>query len=84
MSLKSFGSENVSPRQLKHIQANNNLRDIPSTYNGPVVGLSGGAAPQSNNGGPSSLSFYNTPSPMTAQVYFLLFPFHILFRVWCV
>lgn len=68
VSFKNCGSENVSPRQLKHIQANNNLRDIPSTYNGPVVGISGGAAPQSHNGGPSSLSFYNTPSPMTAQL----------------
>ncbi|KAK9275053.1 hypothetical protein L1049_022311 [Liquidambar formosana] len=37
---RNFGSEDVSPRQLKHMQGNN-LRDIPGSYNGPVT--SGGA-----------------------------------------
>ncbi|XVF34902.1 hypothetical protein REPUB_Repub18cG0098300 [Reevesia pubescens] len=65
VSSQNFGSEDVSPRQLKHTQANN-LRDIPGNYHGAAV-LSG-AASQPQNGGPSNMSFYNTPSPMVSQL----------------
>ncbi|XVE98099.1 hypothetical protein REPUB_Repub03eG0076200 [Reevesia pubescens] len=65
VSSRNFGSEEVSPRQLKHAQGNN-LRDIPGNYHGAAV-LSG-AASQHQNGGPSNMSFYNTPSPMASQL----------------
>ncbi|XP_050219100.1 cell division cycle protein 27 homolog B [Mercurialis annua] len=52
---RNSGSEDISPRQLKHMQGNN-LRDIP------------GAATQPPNGGPPNLPFYNTPSPMASQL----------------
>lgn len=66
VSSKSSASEDVSPRQLKNIQANN-LKDLPGNYHGAVV--LAGAASQPLNGGPSNISsFYNTPSPMTTQV----------------
>ncbi|KAL0415416.1 UNVERIFIED_CONTAM: Cell division cycle protein 27B [Sesamum latifolium] len=57
-STKILGSEDVSPRKLKHIHGNN-LRDINGTTSN-----------QSMNGGPTSLPFYNTPSPMAAQSQF--------------
>lgn len=63
-SAKSFGSENVSPRQLKYMQYNN-TRDIPGNYHRATT--SGAAAVQPVNGGSSNLSFYNTPSPMAMQ-----------------
>ncbi|XVF88611.1 hypothetical protein PTKIN_Ptkin19aG0064900 [Pterospermum kingtungense] len=59
VSSRNFGSEEVSLRQLKHTQGNN-LRDIPGNYHG--------AASQPQNGGPSNMSFYNTPSPMASQL----------------
>ncbi|KAJ4708516.1 Cell division cycle 27 B-like protein [Melia azedarach] len=66
VSSKSSASEDVSPRQLKNIQANN-LKDLPGNYHGAVV--LAGAASQPLNGGPSNISsFYNTPSPMTTQL----------------
>ncbi|OMO58235.1 Tetratricopeptide TPR-1 [Corchorus olitorius] len=65
VSSRNFGSEDVSPRQLKHTQGNN-LRDIPGNYQGAAV--LGGAASQPQNGGPSNMSFYNTPSPMASQL----------------
>ncbi|XP_022749853.1 cell division cycle protein 27 homolog B-like isoform X2 [Durio zibethinus] len=43
VSSQNFGSEEVSPRQLKHTQGNN-LRDIPGSYRGAAV-LSGVAPP---------------------------------------
>ncbi|XP_048227782.1 cell division cycle protein 27 homolog B isoform X2 [Ricinus communis] len=55
LSARNSGLEDVSPRQLKHVQGNN-LRDIPS------------AASQPPNGGPPNLPFYNTPSPMASQL----------------
>ncbi|XP_065849813.1 cell division cycle protein 27 homolog B isoform X2 [Euphorbia lathyris] len=58
---KNFSSEDVSPRHLKHVQGNN-VRDIPS------AATSGGSANQPPNGGPQNLPFYNTPSPMGAQL----------------
>uniref|UniRef100_A0A5B6ZD50 Putative CDC27 family protein isoform 1 n=1 Tax=Davidia involucrata TaxID=16924 RepID=A0A5B6ZD50_DAVIN len=64
VSSRNFGSEDVSPRQLKHMNANN-LRDIPGNYHGTVA--SGGAASQLLNGGPANI-FYNTPSPMATQL----------------
>ncbi|XP_022754989.1 cell division cycle protein 27 homolog B-like isoform X2 [Durio zibethinus] len=65
VSSRNFGSEDVSPRKLKHTQGNN-LRGIPGNHHGAVV-LSG-AASQPQNGGPSNMSFYNTPSPMASQL----------------
>ncbi|CAH2080443.1 unnamed protein product [Thlaspi arvense] len=63
-SNRNFGSEDISPRDVRHINANN-VRDIPGNYHGAV--MSGGAASQPLNGGPSNTSFYSTPSPMAAQ-----------------
>ncbi|KAI9192658.1 hypothetical protein LWI28_026160 [Acer negundo] len=58
-------SMDVSPRQLKHMQGNN-LRDIPgNSYGGAMLT---GAAGQPLNGGPSNISFYNTPSPVATQL----------------
>ena len=65
VSSQNFGSEEVSPRQLKHTQGNS-LRDIPGNHHGAAV-LSG-VLSQPQNGGPSNMSFYNTPSPMASQV----------------
>ncbi|XP_023516280.1 cell division cycle protein 27 homolog B-like isoform X2 [Cucurbita pepo subsp. pepo] len=63
-SARNNNSDDVRTRQLKHTQSNN-LRDIPTNYQG-TVNL-GGAASQIVNGG-SNISFYNTPSPVAAQV----------------
>ncbi|XP_044472496.1 cell division cycle protein 27 homolog B-like isoform X2 [Mangifera indica] len=65
VSSKNFGSEDASPRQLKNMQTNN-LRDIPGNYNGASV--LAGASNQPLNSGPSNMSFYNTPSPVAAQL----------------
>ncbi|KAL9440706.1 hypothetical protein AB3S75_019386 [Citrus x aurantiifolia] len=65
VSSKSAGTEDISLRQLKHMQANN-LRDIPGNYHGAAVLAA--AASQPLNGGPSNASFYNTPSPITTQL----------------
>ncbi|KAA8517196.1 hypothetical protein F0562_017552 [Nyssa sinensis] len=64
VSGRNFGSEDVGPRQLKHMNTNN-LRDIPGNYHGAIA--SGGAASQPLNGGSANI-FYNTPSPMATQV----------------
>lgn len=66
-SARNFLSlEDASPRQLKHVQGNN-IRDIPGNYHNNTV--LGGPPAQSLTGGSSNLSFYNTPSPMAAQVW---------------
>ncbi|KAI5667806.1 hypothetical protein M9H77_17659 [Catharanthus roseus] len=62
---KSFGSEDSSPRHFKHMHGNNQ-RDISGNYHG--LPLSGGNGSQPSNGGPASVSFYNTPSPIAAQL----------------
>lgn len=59
------GADDASPRQLKHMQGNNQ-REIPGNYHGAAA--LGGAASQPLNGGSSNVSFYNTPSPMVSQV----------------
>ncbi|XP_022144936.1 cell division cycle protein 27 homolog B isoform X2 [Momordica charantia] len=63
-SARNSNSDDVRTRQSKHPQ-NSNLRDIPANYHG-AVNL-GGAASQIVNGG-SNISFYNTPSPIGAQL----------------
>lgn len=65
VSARNFGSEDVSPRQLKHLQGNN-LRDVPGNNHG--ASSIGGTASQPTNGGLPNLSFYNTPSPAATQV----------------
>lgn len=55
-------SEDTSPRQLKLMQS---MKDIPGNHHGPSI-LGGTAQPI--NSGLSNISFYNTPSPMAAQV----------------
>ncbi|KAK7340772.1 hypothetical protein VNO77_21485 [Canavalia gladiata] len=55
-------SEDVSPRQLKLMQG---LKDIPGNHHG--ASILGGTA-QSINSGLSTISFYNTPSPMATQL----------------
>lgn len=71
VSGRNFSVEDVSPRQLKHMQGNN-TRD--SSGNSHVI--LGGVSGQPTNGS-SNISFYNTPSPMPMQVYirfsFILF-----------
>ncbi|KAL0441706.1 UNVERIFIED_CONTAM: Cell division cycle protein 27B [Sesamum radiatum] len=57
-STRLLGSEDVSPRKLKHVHGNN-PRDVNGTTSN-----------QPMNGGPTSLPFYNTPSPMAAQSQF--------------
>ncbi|XP_023005564.1 cell division cycle protein 27 homolog B-like isoform X2 [Cucurbita maxima] len=63
-SSRNSNSDDVRTRQSKHTQSNN-LRDIPTNYHG-AVNL-GGAGSQTVNGG-SNISFYNTPSPVAAQL----------------
>ncbi|KAL3829295.1 hypothetical protein ACJIZ3_018097 [Penstemon smallii] len=58
-SNKSLGSEDVSPRQLRHVHGNS-LRDLSGNYHGT-------ASNQPLNGGSASLPFYSTPSPMATQ-----------------
>ncbi|KAK6139553.1 hypothetical protein DH2020_026699 [Rehmannia glutinosa] len=58
-SHRILGSEDVSPRKLKHLH-DNNLRDICGNNHGATSN-------QPLNGGPTSLPFYNTPSPMATQ-----------------
>ncbi|XP_071722429.1 cell division cycle protein 27 homolog B [Rutidosis leptorrhynchoides] len=65
VSSRNFSLEDTSPRQLKHVQGNN-VKDVSGNYHGPAV--YGGSANQSLNGGPSTTSFYNTPSPMAMQL----------------
>lgn len=62
---RNFGSEDIGPRGMRHMNANN-TRDVPGNYHGAV--MTGGAASQPLNGGPASTSFYNTPSPMAVQL----------------
>ncbi|KAK6941605.1 hypothetical protein RJ641_026982 [Dillenia turbinata] len=61
---RNFGSEDMSPRQLKHMHSNN-PRDISANYNGVTSAVT---ASHTVNGGSSNLSFYNTPSPMATQM----------------
>lgn len=64
-SSKNFVSEDLSPRHMKQLHSNSQ-RDISVTYHGlPQAGGTG-----SQNGGTTTVSFYNTPSPMatTTQV----------------
>ncbi|RDX61912.1 Cell division cycle protein 27-like B, partial [Mucuna pruriens] len=56
-------SEEVSPRQLKQMQG---LKDIAAYHHG--TSTLGGASGQPINSGPSNMLFYNTPSPMAAQL----------------
>ncbi|XP_057757546.1 cell division cycle protein 27 homolog B [Arachis stenosperma] len=56
-------SDDASPRQPKHMQG---LKDIPGTHNGASV--FGGTASQPINSSLSNISFYNTPSPVIAQL----------------
>ncbi|XP_021807124.1 cell division cycle protein 27 homolog B isoform X1 [Prunus avium] len=62
VSARNFSSEDVSQRQFKHMQGNN-IRDVSG--NSHVI--LGGASGHPMNGS-SSLSFYNTPSPMPMQL----------------
>lgn len=59
------GSDDNSPRQLKHMHGNS-LRDIPVDYYGAAA--PGGAATLPSIGCLSNICFYNTPSPMASQV----------------
>ncbi|KAL9323631.1 hypothetical protein ACSQ67_008488 [Phaseolus vulgaris] len=55
--------EEGSPRQLKQMQG---LKDIAAYHHG--TSILGGATCQPINSGSSNMSFYNTPSPMAAQL----------------
>lgn len=63
-SARNNNPDDVRSRQSKQAQINN-LRDIPTNYHGQVN--LGGPASQIANGS-SNISFYNTPSPVAAQV----------------
>ncbi|GAU36090.1 hypothetical protein TSUD_277010 [Trifolium subterraneum] len=56
-------SEDMSPRQLRHMQG---LKDIAANPHGSSI--IGGAAGQLTSSGSSNMSFYNTPSPMATQL----------------
>ncbi|XP_038880140.1 cell division cycle protein 27 homolog B isoform X1 [Benincasa hispida] len=62
-SARNNNPDDARTRQSKQAQSNN-LRDIPTNYHG-AVNL-GGPTSQIANGG-SNISFYNTPSPVSAQ-----------------
>lgn len=55
-SAKNTSSEDYSPRQPKHTQGHG-LKDISGNFHSHGL-----------NGGVSNMSFYNTPSPVAAQV----------------
>lgn len=77
VSSKSLGD--ASPRQLKSIHSSS-AKDASGSYQGAIA--SSAAVNQPINCAPSSLSFYNTPSPMASQVRYVLllcFPFRGLF-----
>ncbi|GAB2265204.1 Cell division cycle protein 27 B [Dionaea muscipula] len=67
-SVSSRSLEEGSPRQLKAME-NNNVREVP---HGIIA--SGGISTQPPNGGLSNLLFYNTPSPIAAQLSGLVPP----------
>lgn len=54
-----------SPRQVKNMQSNT-LRDNSGSNYGTA--LSGGTSGQPSNSSFANMTFYSTPSPMTAQV----------------
>ncbi|XP_006297034.2 cell division cycle protein 27 homolog B [Capsella rubella] len=56
ISTKNMSSEDYSPRQSKHTQ-NHGLKDISGNFHSHGL-----------NGGVSNTSFYNTPSPVAAQL----------------
>ncbi|KAK1420361.1 hypothetical protein QVD17_21891 [Tagetes erecta] len=61
-------AENVSARQLRHLNGNN-MKDSSLNHNGAVFsGSTAGAASQPNNGVYAVIPFYNTPSPMANQL----------------
>lgn len=62
---KNLSLHDPSPRQVKSMHGNT-LKDNSANYHG--TNLSGGASSQFVNGGFANMSFYNTPSPMAAQV----------------
>ncbi|XP_052194703.1 cell division cycle protein 27 homolog B [Diospyros lotus] len=64
-SSRNVGSEDISPRDVRPTNTNN-ARDVPGNSHGAVI--SGGAASQPLNGGAANMAFYNTPSPMAAQL----------------
>ncbi|CAO2826956.1 unnamed protein product [Amaranthus hypochondriacus] len=63
VSSKSLGD--ASPRQLKSIHSSS-AKDASGSYQGAIA--SSAAVNQPINCAPSSLSFYNTPSPMASQL----------------
>lgn len=65
VSARTFSSQDLSPRQLKSMHVNS-TKDTVGNYH--ATALSGGVANQHMNGGLANMSFYNTPSPMAAQV----------------
>ncbi|CDP08586.1 unnamed protein product [Coffea canephora] len=63
MSSRNVGAEDLSPRHLKNIHGNSQ-RDAAGNYHSAPQ--PGGTGSQPLNGGPTTLSFYSTPSPMAA------------------
>lgn len=75
-------SGDASPRQLKSIHGNS-AKDASGSYQGATV--SSAAVNQPLNCSSSSLSFYNTPSPMASQVryvHFFFYPFRGFILCW--
>ena len=63
ISSRNVGAEDLSPRHLKNIHGNSQ-RDAAGNYHSAPQ--PGGTGSQPLNGGPTTLSFYSTPSPMAA------------------
>lgn len=62
---RNLSPHDPSPRQIKNLHSNT-LKDNPGSYHGTA--LSGGVSGQPVNGSFANMTFYNTPSPVTAQV----------------
>lgn len=62
---RNLSPHDPSPRQVKNLHSYT-LKDNPVSYQGAA--LSGGASGQPANGSFANMTFYSTPSPVTAQV----------------
>ncbi|KAL1834007.1 hypothetical protein ACET3Z_003658 [Daucus carota] len=65
VSVRNPSPHDPSPRQVKNMHSNT-LKDNSGSYHGTA--LSVGASGQFINGSSADMTFYSTPSPMTAQI----------------
>lgn len=78
VSVRNLSPHDPSPRQVKNMHSNT-LKDNSGSYHGTA--LSVGASGQFINGSSANMTFYSTPSPMTAQVLYPIVhvPVHVCF-----